>query len=209
MFGSGPNFSQHEGIAIGLYLALAGETIGILEDWRRSVLAIIGFLALMGITYGLIWGWATVSGWVGSALIMLVFVLIYILLYLRQLNARAESQKLLAELQEAHEQLAPDVEVDRLATAELHRDLDAVALLEEVPRAPELDLEVVLLDLRPELDLLAPVDGLLLPATALLLVELELAEVHELAGRRVRGSGHLDQIEPTFFGQGEDSVQNL
>ena len=49
--------SQEPGVVIGLYMALAGETIGILEDWRRSLVAIAGYLVLMGATYGLIWGW--------------------------------------------------------------------------------------------------------------------------------------------------------
>ncbi len=98
--------SMQESMVIGLYSALAGETIGILEDWRRSLIALVGFLALIGLTYGLIWGWDGLPGWLGSALFILLFVLIYILLFLRQLTARAESQKLLEELQEAHSQLA-------------------------------------------------------------------------------------------------------
>ena len=98
--------SRETGLVIGLYTTLAGETIGILEDWRRSLLAIVGYLALMGLTYGLLWGWGSAPDWLGTALIAMLFVLIYVLLFLRQLNARAQSQELLAELQEAHAQLA-------------------------------------------------------------------------------------------------------
>ena len=36
--------SKQEGIVIGLYLALAGETIGVLENWRWRLLAIPGYL---------------------------------------------------------------------------------------------------------------------------------------------------------------------
>jgi NarL family two-component system sensor histidine kinase YdfH len=98
--------SKQPTMVIGLYTALAGETIGILEDWRRSLVAIVGYLALIGLTYGLIWGWDAAPDWLGTALVALLFVLVYVLLFLRQLNARAESQRLLAELQEAHAQLA-------------------------------------------------------------------------------------------------------
>jgi len=98
--------SQEPGLVIGLYTTLAGETIGILEDWRRSLAAIVGYLALMGITYGLLWGWGTTPDWLGTALIAMLFVLVYVLLFIRQLNARAQTQQLLAELQEAHAQLA-------------------------------------------------------------------------------------------------------
>jgi len=98
--------SREPGLVIGLYTTLAGETIGILEDWRRSLAGIVGYLALMGITYGLLWGWGTTPDWLGTALIAMLFVLVYVLLFIRQLNARAQTQLLLAELQEAHAQLA-------------------------------------------------------------------------------------------------------
>ena len=35
--------SQQVGVVVGLYMALAGETIGILDDWRRSIIAIAGY----------------------------------------------------------------------------------------------------------------------------------------------------------------------
>jgi NarL family two-component system sensor histidine kinase YdfH len=98
--------SRQPSIVIGLYATLAGETVGILEDWRQSLAAIVVYLALMGLTYGLLWGWEGTPNWLGTALLIMVFVLIYVLLFLRQLNAREESQRLLKELQEAHRQLA-------------------------------------------------------------------------------------------------------
>jgi len=98
--------SRQQSIVIGLYATLAGETVGILEDWRQSLAAVVTYLALMGVTYGLLWGWQSTPGWLGTALLIMVFVLVYVLLFLRQLNAREESQRLLVELQEAHNQLA-------------------------------------------------------------------------------------------------------
>lgn len=98
--------SQQQGVVIGLYLALAGETIGVLNDLRRSIVAVVVFLLLIALTYTLIWGIETVPVWLGAALIMLIFVMIYLALFLRQVDARDESQRLLAELQEAHRQLA-------------------------------------------------------------------------------------------------------
>jgi len=98
--------SQQPSLILGLHMALAGETFGILEDWRRALVATIGYLALMGLTYGVIWGWEDLTGWLGSALFVMLFVLVYVLLFMRQLNARQESRRLLAELQEAHTQLA-------------------------------------------------------------------------------------------------------
>lgn len=113
--------SMQQSIVIGLYMAMAGETIGILEDWRKSLVALAGYLALMGITYGLLWGWATAPAWLGSALLMLIFVLIYVMLYIRQLNAQQESQRLLQELQAAHAQLAEYAQQVERLTLEAER----------------------------------------------------------------------------------------
>ena len=63
-----------------------------------------------------------------------------------------------------------------LAAAEAQRDLDLVAFLEEAPHGLHLDLVVVVVDARAELDFL-DLDGLLLLAGLgglLLLVELNL-----------------------------------
>jgi NarL family two-component system sensor histidine kinase YdfH len=113
--------SQDAGIVIGLYMALAGETIGILEDWWRSLIAMGGYLVLMVLTYGLLFGWSDVPQWLGAAVIMLLFVMIYVLLFLRQMNAREESQRLLAELQEAHSQLAEYAQQVETLTLEAER----------------------------------------------------------------------------------------
>ncbi len=117
--------SQQVGVVVGLYMALAGETMGILEDWRRSSIAITAYLLLMGLTYGFIFGWDDVPEWLGGVLIMLVFVMIYILLFLRQLNARTELQKAhrqLAEYAQQVETLTLEAERQRMAR-ELHDTL--------------------------------------------------------------------------------------
>lgn len=98
--------SAQQSLVIGLYMTLAGETIGVLENWRQALLAVVTYLLLMGLTYGLLWGWETAPDWLGMALFVSLFVLVYVLLFIRQLNARAESQRLLEELQEAHARLA-------------------------------------------------------------------------------------------------------
>src|SRR5436190_15221637 len=91
----------------------------------------------------------------------------------------------------------PDFRMRHLASAEEDRRLDLVAVLEEALDVLLLELIVVLVDLRPELDLLDQ-DHLLvllgLPAPLLLLV-LELAEVHDAADRRHRRRRDLDEVE--------------
>ena len=49
--------SQGTAVNFGLIMALAGETVGMLEEWRRSIIAVIGYLALLMFTNYLIGGW--------------------------------------------------------------------------------------------------------------------------------------------------------
>jgi NarL family two-component system sensor histidine kinase YdfH len=98
--------SRGTAVSFGLIMALAGETVGMLEDWRRSIIAVIGYLILLMLTNYLINGWQSISTWLGMAVVMMVFVLVYVLLFVRQMNARQEAQLLLAELETANQQLA-------------------------------------------------------------------------------------------------------
>jgi hypothetical protein len=68
-----------------------------------------------------------------------------------------------------------------------------------------LELVVVLVDLRPELDLLDLDHPLVLFrfAAALLLLVLVLAEVHDSADRRYRSGRDLDEVEPLLLGDSQ------
>ena len=98
--------SQNVGIAFGLVVALAGETVGMLQDWRRSLAALAGFLVLLLLTLAWVGGKETLTTWLLLATIMLLFVFTYVLLFVQQMNARQEAQTLLGELESAHRQLA-------------------------------------------------------------------------------------------------------
>lgn len=113
--------SQQQGVVIGLYVALAGETIGILDDVRRAIVAIAGYLLLITLTLAFLWGWQAMPGWLAPVAIMLLFVLIYVVLFLRQMDAREESQRLLAELQGTHRRLAEYAQQVETLTLEAER----------------------------------------------------------------------------------------
>ena len=86
------------------------------------------------------------------------------------------------QLPEPRQQVPPDVGVTHLAAPELDRDLDPVAVLEELDGASDLGIEVALADLRLEADLLE-FDRTLVPPGFLLLaglLVLELPVVEEL-----------------------------
>src|SRR5690606_36271062 len=84
-----------------------------------------------------------------------------------------------------------------LATAEAARDLHLVALLEEPARVSDLDLEVVLVGLRAQLDLFQLHQDLTAAGLRLLLLHLVLVlpEVHHLAHGRVGLRVHFDEVE--------------
>lgn len=113
--------SQGTAVNFGLIMALAGETVGMLEEWRRSIIAVIGYLALLMFTNYLIGGWQTISIWLGMAVVMMVFVFIYVSMFMRQMNARQEAQTLLAELETAHKKLAEYAQQVETLTLETER----------------------------------------------------------------------------------------
>ena len=92
--------------------------------------------------------------------------------------------------------------VGHLAAAEAERDLDLVAFLEEALHRPHLHLIVVVVDHRPELDLLDLDDLLLLAGLGLLFLLLEpvFPVVQDLADRRHGVGRNLDQIETGLRG---------
>ena len=92
-----------------------------------------------------------------------------------------------------------------LAAAEKNRGLDLVALGQEALDVLLLELIIVLVDLRPELDLF-DVDYFLVflgLARALLLLILILAEIHDPAHRRYGRGRDLDQVQSFLLGNGQ------
>src|SRR5690554_94974 len=98
--------------------------------------------------------------------------------------------------------LARDLGVRNLTAPEPDSHLDLVAILQPAASVADLEREVVIGGLRPEADLL-DLDLLLLAARLTLLLRLlilELAEVHDLADRRIGIRGDLNQVEASLFG---------
>src|SRR5690606_2536915 len=98
--------------------------------------------------------------------------------------------------------LAAELLVAHLAATEADVDLDLVALLQEAAHVAQLDLVVAFVGDGAELDLLdLHLLRLLLRLVGLLLLlEAELAEVHDLADRRIGIRLDLDEVEPRVLG---------
>ena len=95
-----------------------------------------------------------------------------------------------------------------LAATEAHGHFDLVALLDEFEHAAHLNVVVVIVDAGTQLDLL-DLDDLLLFArlvAALLLLVFVLAEVENLADRRIGVGRDFDEIEAGLDGLGERVV---
>ena len=97
----------------------------------------------------------------------------------------------------------PGLRVDNLAAAKDDDELALVPLGEEPADVLHLEVEVVLVGLRAELDLLEHDRRLVLARSLLLLrrLVLELPEVHDLADRRNGPRIDFDQLEPGVFRQ--------
>ena len=91
---------------LGLYTGLIGEVIGILRNTRLSAVAIIFYLGLAAINFVLISGWQGLPFWTLVTALAVFFVVAYVSLYNRQVEARERAQALLSELEIAHRELA-------------------------------------------------------------------------------------------------------
>jgi NarL family two-component system sensor histidine kinase YdfH len=93
------------GAVLGLYLGLAGEAVGVLDDLRRSTPMVVIILGMAVLNFGLTLGWSSLPGWLVAVIPMAIFVMVYTTMFGRQLRGRLEAQRLLRELEAAHKQL--------------------------------------------------------------------------------------------------------
>jgi two-component system, NarL family, sensor histidine kinase YdfH len=97
--------SQQEYL-IGLYAALAGETAAIFWSKLRSTILVgLFYIVLIGLNFALVWDFGQFVRLLPTIGLIMAFCLIYVVLYIRQVQARDEAQNLLAQLEEAHRQL--------------------------------------------------------------------------------------------------------
>jgi NarL family two-component system sensor histidine kinase YdfH len=100
------SMSGEFGAVIGLYLGLIGEAVGLLSDsWRKKGAAVAAILLLSAVNYVWVLGSGELIWWAAGILPMTFFVVIYVVLYTRQADARIKAQQLLAELEVANRRL--------------------------------------------------------------------------------------------------------
>lgn len=92
-------------VVFGLYPGLVGLAIGMPARYRWRVLAILYAILLSLANFLLLEGPQEAFAWVLVTVPVVLFVVLYVSLYLRQVEAREKAQSLLGELESANRQL--------------------------------------------------------------------------------------------------------
>jgi len=99
------NLSGNIGMIFALYMALIGETVGILGINRWGILSVIFYLALSLANFVLFGAQEGAFFWLLTSIPTVIFVSLYVTLYTRQAEARERAQTLASELETANQQL--------------------------------------------------------------------------------------------------------
>ncbi len=98
---------QNLSLVFGLFAGLIGLAAGMFgKTLRWAAVAIVFFLALSMLSYGLTTGWGQMEWWLLMFIPTCTFTIIYVSLYNRQAVARTRAQALAAELETANRHLA-------------------------------------------------------------------------------------------------------
>ncbi len=98
--------AREVGVIFGLFMGLVGEAVGLFGLNRRALFSSAFYLTLATLNASQIMDWSAV-GWTLVAIVpMVFFVVAYVTLYMRQIEARERAQTLLAELEVANSQLS-------------------------------------------------------------------------------------------------------
>jgi len=94
------------GLVFATFMGLLGEAVGLFGLTRRALLSSVFYLMLGAINISQTTDLISV-GWALLGIIpMIIFVVVYVTLYIRQLEAREQAQTLLTELEAANRQLS-------------------------------------------------------------------------------------------------------
>ncbi len=93
-------------LSLALFGAMIGETIGTYGLTRLAFVSTIGYLVLLVGSYFLIGGLDTAAQWFSPTFSTMLLLIIFMVLYRKQLDASEQAKALLAELETAHIELA-------------------------------------------------------------------------------------------------------
>lgn len=106
-------------LALAMFASLIAETIGLLGITWATAAAVAAYLLLILSVFLMLGGTDLLSDWDSPLISTLSLLIIFMLLYRRQVESREQTQTLLAELEIAHRQLAGyAAQVETLTLAE-------------------------------------------------------------------------------------------
>lgn len=98
--------SQRPELVLALFATLVTETLGLFGLTRLPVLGVVGYIGLTAVSFFMLGGFPLLMEWLSPTVSTMTLLIIFIGMYRRQSEARAESQRLLAELAATNRQLA-------------------------------------------------------------------------------------------------------
>src|SRR5215217_735898 len=99
------DMSQNIGMALSLYMALIGETIGFLGISRWSALTTLYYVTLSLFNLVIFTDIENAIYWLVTIIPIIIFIGMYVTMYMRQAEAREKAQTLASELETANRQL--------------------------------------------------------------------------------------------------------
>ncbi len=94
------------GLVFALFMGLIGESVGLLGIKRWGLLALTYYLILSMICFANLTGINSIGGYWLVTIGVVIFIVIYVTMYMRQTEAREQAQALLLELEKANRQLS-------------------------------------------------------------------------------------------------------
>jgi two-component system, NarL family, sensor histidine kinase YdfH len=96
---------QNVAMIFGVFAALVGVSVGMLGRTRALVVAVALVMGLSALCFVLIEGSVSLGVWLLGTGPAVVFILVYVTMYLREIEARSRAQTLAQELEAANRQL--------------------------------------------------------------------------------------------------------
>ncbi|MBT3712081.1 MAG: hypothetical protein HOG15_01880, partial [Anaerolineae bacterium] len=109
-------------LALAIFAAMIGETIGTFGTSRLSWSAVVAFLVLTPVSYILVGGTETLQNWLSPTLSTMIILIVFMVLFRRQLESSERAQALATDLKEANTQLVTYAARNELLALQAERE---------------------------------------------------------------------------------------
>lgn len=98
--------AQRPELTLALFGTLVAETLGLYGLTPLAAVAVVGYLLLTAVAFLAVGGWPLLAAWAEPIISTMALLILFMVLYRRQAEARQRTELLLSELETAHDQLA-------------------------------------------------------------------------------------------------------